>query len=223
MGRVRQNEIFKGKKAKIFVATVLLAGILIIGSTIIGSATGTAYQVSPGESLQEAINAAKPGNTIEVASGTYSGPISVTKRLILLGIDTGSGKPVIDAGGKGSAINLLVEGSVLEGFMVRNSGGSELEAGIKVSSRNMTVRKNTVVDNSIGIRLQFCKSSVIEDNELLMIGIFLISLEDNTDDTIWDSHGNTVETKFANKKNGTTVSSSGNYIVGNSSSNSQVT
>lgn len=162
---MRQNQIFKGKKAKIFVATVLLAGLLIIGSTIIGSAIGTAYQVSPGESLQEAINAARPGDTIEVASGTYSGPISVTKRLILQGIDTGRGKPVIDAGGKGSAIILLVDGSVLEGFLVRNSGGSELEAGIKVSGRNITVRKNTVVDNSIGMRLQFCKSSVIEDNE----------------------------------------------------------
>jgi parallel beta-helix repeat protein len=234
MGRVMLNQIFKGQKAKSSIAIVFLAGFLITESTAIGSAAGSAHRVSPGENLQEAINAAKPGDTIEVASGTYNGPISVTKRLILRGIDTGSGKPVIDAGGKGSAIILLVEGSVLEGFLVGNSGGSELEAGIKVSGRNMTVRKNTVIDNIIGMRLQFCKSSVIEDNEFRNNdrGIFFFgasgntvkdnSLEDNTDAiTIWDSNGNTVEDNkiFANKKNGIyLVSSSGNYIADNNAS-----
>ncbi len=239
MGRVRarRNRISKGCRACFFVAIVLLSGILI-EFLITESAAASTHHVLPGESLQEAINSAKPGDIIEVASGTYSGPISVTKRLILKGIDTGRGRPVIDAGGKGSAITLLVEGSVLDGFLIRNSGGSELEAGIKVSSKNMTVRNNAVINNNIGMRLQFSSDSIIEDNEFSNNdrGIFLFgsrgnnvrenSLEDNTDAiTVWDSHGNFVEGNkiSTNKKNGIyLVSSSGNYIAGNNASSNSL-
>ncbi len=237
MGRVfvRLNRLSKGsegKRVKFSIAIVLLFVLLIIEST------ASTQQVLPGESLQEAINVAKPGDIIEVASGAYSGPISVTKRLILKGIDTGRGKPVIDAGGKGSAITLLVDGTVLDGFLVRNSGGSELEAGIKVSSKNMTVRNNAVINNNIGMRLQFSSDSIIANNEFSNNdrGIFLFgsrgntvrenSLEDNTDAiTVWDSHGNSVEGNkiFDNKKNGIyLVSSSGNYISSNNASSNSL-
>lgn len=217
------------ENAKNFTAFVILAAI-----PIMGLANGSILQVSPGESLQQAINIAGPGDTIVVHGGLYRGPISVTKRLVLSGLDDGNGMPVIDAGGRGSAITLLVEGSVLEGFLVKNSGGSELEAGVKVSSRNMTIRGNDIINNNIGMRLQFSKSCTIENNNFSNNdrGIFLFgsrdntikenSLQSNTDAiTVWDSHGNAIQENeiSTNKKCAIyLVSSSGNYIAGNNAS-----
>jgi pectin methylesterase-like acyl-CoA thioesterase len=49
-------------------------------------------------SIQEAIDASDPGDLIEVQSGVYYEALNITKQVILRGVDTGKGKPVIDAG-----------------------------------------------------------------------------------------------------------------------------
>ena len=68
--------------------------------------------------IQDAINASNPGDTIEVRSGTYYENVDIDNELILTGIDTGSGKPVVDAGGIGSVITISADGCVLNGFTV---------------------------------------------------------------------------------------------------------
>ena len=54
-----------------------------------------------------------PGDIIVVRSSIYHENVNVTKQLTLSGIDTGSGKPVVDAGG-GSAITLSADEITLE-------------------------------------------------------------------------------------------------------------
>jgi hypothetical protein len=95
MGLVYRKPLFGIERARVFTAIILLAALSLIALSIIELATGSTMQVLPGESLQDAINAAKPGDIIEVHSGTYDGPIIMTKRLILRGLDTGNGMPVI--------------------------------------------------------------------------------------------------------------------------------
>lgn len=108
-------------------------------------------------SIQDAIDSAVPGSTIEVKEGTYRENVNVTKPLKLFGI----GMPVVDAGGVGSAISLSVDGIVLQGFKAVNSA----EAGIDILSGENLVRENEVSDNQgYGINLYFASNNTIEGN-----------------------------------------------------------
>lgn len=105
--------------------------------------------------INEAINNASVGDTIEVHSGIYYEILIVKKHITLRGI----GRPVVDAGGKGSPIILsaditLTSGEiVLEGFEVRNSGSTSEDAGIRFLSDRNTIRDNIVnFNHNDGIR-----------------------------------------------------------------------
>lgn len=71
--------------------------------------------------IQEAIDAAGPEDTIVVNPGTYNECIDVDKKLVLRGI----GMPVVSAVGTGDiyswAITLSANGTVLEGFAATNA------------------------------------------------------------------------------------------------------
>ena len=91
-----------------------------------GFAQGSTFTVVLGQSLQAAIDAASKGDTIDVQNGTYYESVNVTKQLDLRGID----HPVLNAGGKESAIRLLAEGISLRGFIIQNA----IRAGILAKS-----------------------------------------------------------------------------------------
>lgn len=70
--------------------------------------------------LQRAVDAAKPGDTVQVASGTYN-PVWIDREVNLIGVNTGGGKPVIEVGNKEQAVrirradNVKVSGFYFEG------------------------------------------------------------------------------------------------------------
>lgn len=152
---------------------VISAVMLIALSIYVGCASAaTIYTVCPSgcnyTSIQAAIEAAEPGNIIEVYSGTYYENVNVTKRLILNGVDTGTGKPVVDAGGSGSVIALNANGITLEGFTVTNSGHRSgcryRDAGIMVTSNNNAITGNNVNNNEDGIYLDSSSHNTITVN-----------------------------------------------------------
>ena len=110
-------------------------------------------------SIQSAIDAANPGNTIIVTSGTYYENVVVNKQLTLSGI----GMPVVDARGSGSAITLSADGIILEGFTV-TGGASYMEAGIKIISNNNTLRGNNASNNALGMVLESSGNNVMYNN-----------------------------------------------------------
>lgn len=97
--------------------------------------------------VQEAVNAAKAGDTIEVHSGTYYENVDLNKPLSLKGVDTGAGAPVVDAGGNGCAITLSADKIALMGFVATNSSNSRGQAGISVMSSNNIIMGNRVLNN----------------------------------------------------------------------------
>ncbi len=97
--------------------------------------------------IQDAINAASPGDTIEVQSGTYYEHVVVNKTLILKGVDTGSGLPVVDGEGSGGAITLSADGCSLQGFNACNP--SLHNSGIMVISDKNTITGNIATGNSL--------------------------------------------------------------------------
>ncbi len=103
--------------------------------------------------IQDAIDNASAGDMILVYSGTYYETVNVNKQLILIGIDSAGGKPVVDAGGDGNAITLNANGITLDGFNARNSGSCWPCAGILVSSSNNVIENNNASNNYLGIFL----------------------------------------------------------------------
>ena len=123
------------------------------------------------------------GHTITVDSGTYYENVNVTKQLILRGVDTSGGKPVVDAGGNGSAITLSANGIALEGFKATNSNSSWGNAGIKVISNRNTITGNNASNNGYGILLSSSSNNTIRENNASnnsFNGIWLSSSRDNT-------------------------------------------
>ncbi len=114
-------------------------------------------------SIQAAIDAASPGDVVEVGGGTYRENLVVDMSLVLRGAGNGTEKPIVDAGGRGSAATLVADGVLLEGFVLENAGFGW--AGIEVRSKDNLIRGNLVTDNSwYGIFLDGSSGSIIEEN-----------------------------------------------------------
>ena len=123
------------------------------------SSSATIYVPDDHAKIQWAVDNATAGDTIIVKSGTYYEKVNVIKQLILRGIDTGTGKPVVDTGGSGNAIELYADGITLEGFNVTNSGSTWYHAGIVIHSSNNIITCNTISNNAYCIRIRGSSSN----------------------------------------------------------------
>ena len=208
------------------VVCVMSAGVGAAAVIIVDDDGGAMYT-----SIQAAIDAASPGDEIHVDSGTYYENVVVNKQLILCGIDTGAGMPLVDAGGSGSAITLSADGITLNGFTATNAGKDQY-AGIKVISSNNTLSGNTASKNYYdGIWLESSSNNnTLSGNTFSNnsnFGIFL-SYSNNYYNGIWlksSGYNNTfIGNTASNNYYGIFMRySSNNMFIGNSVSNNKGT
>ena len=164
----------------------------------------------PYNNITAAVSAAKSGDVIEVHSGTYNENINVSKPVVLRGIDTGKGKPIVDSGQKGSAITLSADGIEIDGFEVRTAVGNPFIewAGIKVASNDNIVSNNLADNNDNGIFLVSSRNNTLLGNNVTRNtnGILLKRTYNNT---INANHlaGNNYGLRL--------ISSANNMVVGN--------
>jgi nitrous oxidase accessory protein len=141
-------------------SVVLIAAILVLSM----SGQAFTFSVHPGESIQEAIEKASPGDIVKVYSGSYLEIINVTKKITLEGVDSGNGRPILDFGKNANIVTLSADGIVMEGFMIRGASNWSL-AGINVISGKNIIKDNVVVNNSVGIHIT-SDGNLIEGNNV---------------------------------------------------------
>lgn len=134
-------------------------------------------------SITAALNEAAPGDTLKVHSGIYREYVNVTKTIALIGQDTGSGKPVIDADLNGGALAIFADGVTVEGFNLTNALGSRVEilAGIEVNSNKCILKNNLLFNNENGILIYGHDNLVLANNASNNIyGIRALGADNNT-------------------------------------------
>lgn len=165
---------------------------LLLSISILLLSCGNASLITVGEkdadytTIQKAIDNSSDGDVIEVHSGVYHENVILYKQLTLLGVDSGSGRPVLDAGGSGSVISISANDSVVRGFNVTGSGGCGCgNAGIKIGSSNNIVEDNIIYNNKYGIYIQpYVTNNTMISNDLLDNSI---TASDNGVESHWNA------------------------------------
>jgi thermitase len=115
-------------------------------------------QVGSSDHIQNAVDAAFPGDTVHVSSGTYHEHLTVTKSISLVGGDG----TVVDGNGAGTVLNVLADAVNITGFTVRNG-----DRGVCLNcSNDSTVADNVISDCSEGLVLFHSGNNRITNNSM---------------------------------------------------------
>lgn len=120
--------------------------------------------VNQGESIQTAVSAASPGDTILVRPGVYNESVAIPvgkDRLRIVG--AGAGKTIVDGTGLGAVDGFRIDESnfvTITGFTVRNFGSD----GIFVDTSDNVIRNNEATQNGEdGIRIDGNRNLVLNN------------------------------------------------------------
>lgn len=115
--------------------------------------------------IQAAVNAASPGDTVYVKSAVYFENVVVNKTLSLVGqISTTT---IIDGSGIGDVIRVTVEGVNITGFTIRNSQAGRPNAGIDLEQSNYSNIDGDVLSNNwFGIYFNQCYDCNVVGNNV---------------------------------------------------------
>lgn len=224
------------------VPTWLLLILLIfwIGRSIIPSVFSASSIIRVPEdypTIQEAVNVAKPGDTILVASGTYHESIYISKSVSLIG--KCKENTTIIGLGIGNVIYISSYSVTVSNFTIKGSGTNYIspfdggDAGIMLDRcTNCTLSNLIVKENCLGIFLNLSNNNVLESNTCYLNskdGIYLRLSNNNTiKNNAWYLNGghagiylnpfssyNLVEnnTCYSNADHGIKLQESSNYNV----------
>jgi surface antigen/PKD repeat protein len=105
--------------------------------------------------ISQALAAASPGDTVQVAAGTYSEQnIGIPDGVVLLG--SGADQTMIQGNGTGTVV-YIGGNAVISGFTVTGSGTDWWNSGIWISDGQAKISENIVTGNSMGI-VYYCFS-----------------------------------------------------------------
>jgi len=115
-------------------------------------------------SVQEAVRAARVGDTVRVEPGLYIGDVTLDKTLQLEGV----GKPVIRGTARGSVIIVTADKCAVRGLVVEHCGGDlQMEdSGILLKSSNNQIEGNDLRDILYGIYLYRSTGNIIRGNTI---------------------------------------------------------
>ncbi len=188
------------------------AVFLIFALSIIAQAE--THSVTPTQSIQATINAAEPGDTIQVQAGTYHENLLLDKSLTL----TGLGKPIVRGTGKDSTIVITADNCTIIGFLIEHCGNDlqQEDSGLLLKSSHNRIADNELRDILYGIYLLKSSGNTIQRNVIrgrpeLETGDRGAGLH------LWNSPNNTVtDNTISEARDGMYIQSSpGNFISRN--------
>jgi parallel beta-helix repeat protein len=163
----------EGALSKGILAWILLILLAFwIDQSIIPSASSTSSIIRVPEdypTIQEAVNAAKPGDTVLVGSGTYYESIFIDKPISLIG-ECKENTTVIGLG-IGNVIYISSDIVTVSRFTIKGSGSNYIspfdggDAGVMLDKcTNCTISNLIVTECCLGIFLNLSNGNVIESN-----------------------------------------------------------
>ncbi|HEB96977.1 MAG TPA: nitrous oxide reductase family maturation protein NosD [Sedimenticola thiotaurini] len=148
------------------VAALILAtaaSLLLIGQSFVAGGPSASYPP-----LQPLLDAAAPGRLVSPPAGTYSGPVVISRPVVL----DGRGEVTIDGLGEGSVLTIDTDGAQVRGLHIRNSGRehNRLDSGIKVRGSFNIIKDNLVEDTLFGIDLEQAHNTIVRRNRVRQQG-----------------------------------------------------
>ncbi|MDH5612888.1 MAG: nitrous oxide reductase family maturation protein NosD [Gammaproteobacteria bacterium] len=149
--------------------------------------------MAPGKGvLQSAIDSANAGDTLILASGTYTGSININRRLSLLGDESS----IIDGEGLAHVITVSAPEVLIKGLTIRNSGTNLVaeDSGIFITDEadRTRIENNRLENNQIGIYLKGPELVIVSDN--VIVGSQHHRVNDRGNGVyLWNTPGSIVE------------------------------
>ena len=157
----------------IFSVSILLLTILPMYIPVTEGSSGILTVPDPYPTIQAAVNAASPGDTIDVAAGIYYENVIVNKSVSLRGED--SATTIIDANQIGHGVKINASNTQVHRFTIRNGGNHY--ASLYVDSQGGHVIVDNVLTGSYsGIDMSECDGCTIVGNTLYNHGMTGMSL-----------------------------------------------
>ncbi|WP_429812046.1 nitrous oxide reductase family maturation protein NosD [Ensifer sp. B1-9] len=169
---------------------VMLGMVAAVAATIPATAGAETIRLSPATApaLQQAIDAAEPGDELVLENGEFYGPITIGTAVTLRG-EPGA---AIKGDGKGSVVTITAEDVVFSGITVSGSGSSleDMNSGVFVAqtARRAIVEKSRIEGNLYGIYLHGAENSIARDNVIIGTGEGRLS-ETGNGVTLWNAPG----------------------------------
>ena len=146
---------------KIIILSIFL---MFISCTTISFAAD--LEVGSGEysTIQSAIDAANPGDTITVNIGSYSENIVIDKTLTITGVNKDT--TIISGSTDGHIITITADYVNLSGFSIQDAQGTEYDAIMIDKADNCKITGNIIQNSDDGIYLLDAHSNTISDNAI---------------------------------------------------------
>lgn len=157
----------RSHKNRRLLATLLIFCILPIipitsatDATIIQSNQNSSQQINHTLSLQERINHAQPGSTLQLATTTYTEVLTIDKPLHING--DGSTRTFLQPTStvNGYAIQITAEGVCLSNLSITNYADGLYTTGVKIVAENTTIDHCMFHDTPIGIAIWSSRTTI---------------------------------------------------------------